>query len=146
MPVVGVAAAGDGEAVLLRRGVELAPADATAGDGGLRLRVDLDRLQQREVDHQAAVADGVAGGCVTAALHGDEQVVLAREVDALLDVVGVGGLGDQAGVLVDHAVEDVTGFVVAGVARARRTWPLKAGRELFDVVVSYRVIAGDLPA
>ena len=48
-------AAGDGEAVLLRRGVELAPQHAGLHPGDLAHRVDVDALHRPDVDHQPAV-------------------------------------------------------------------------------------------
>jgi hypothetical protein len=49
--------------------------------------VDADGAQEREIDHQPAVADRVARDVVSAAAHGQQQVVVAGEGDAAQDVV-----------------------------------------------------------
>jgi hypothetical protein len=60
-------AAGHVQAVLLCCRVELAPEDAAASARRLADRIDLDRLQPGEVDHDPAVADAVADHAVAAA-------------------------------------------------------------------------------
>ena len=67
MPVVGDDAAGGRQAERLRLAVELAPGDAALGARRPPRRVDAHALHRRQVDHQAAVADGVAGDVVAAA-------------------------------------------------------------------------------
>ena len=91
------APARDGEAMLLRRGVELGPVGAAPGAHGLRLRVDLDRAEAAEVDADAAVHDRRAGDAVPTAVYGERQVLLAREVDRGDDVVGRGAARDHRG-------------------------------------------------
>ena len=51
-------------------------------------RIDLDAVHAGQVDHQSAVADGVAGDVVPAAAHRQQQVVCAREIDGGDHVVG----------------------------------------------------------
>ena len=74
-------AARGGEPERLGGAVELAPEEPAGRPRGARRRIDPDRLHQREVDHQPAVADGVTGDGVPAAAHRDEQVALPREAD-----------------------------------------------------------------
>ncbi len=81
----------------LRLAVELAPEHAGLGARGARRGVDSDPLHRREVDHEAAVADGVTADVVAAAADGDEQVMLAREADRGEDVGDAGAAGEQAG-------------------------------------------------
>ena len=64
----------------LRGGVERPPDRAAAGPRDTRLRIDLDLSEPREIDDQAAVADGMAGDVVPAASDGDRQLVLARAI------------------------------------------------------------------
>ena len=52
-------------------------------------RVDVHVPHGREVDHEAVVADGVAGDVVAAAANRDEQRMLAREPDRCGDISGV---------------------------------------------------------
>ena len=63
--------------------VDLAPGAAAADPDGARLRVDPNAVQRREVDHQAVVARPQPGAVVAAAADGEEQVVVAGEVDRL---------------------------------------------------------------
>src|SRR6185436_6874479 len=69
------------EPVLVRRGVDLAPGAAAGDADGARLRIDLDVLQQREVDHDAVVDGSETGAVVAAATDGEQQIVVARERD-----------------------------------------------------------------
>ena len=77
------------------------------------LLVDPDALHPREVDHEAPVADAEARAVVAAAAHRQEQLLLAGEVHAGDHVRHVDAPGDQRGLLVDHAVVDLAGRVVA---------------------------------
>ncbi len=54
---------------------------------------------------------------MSAAFHGQQQVVLAREVHRGADVGDAGRLHDQRGMLVDRFVQHPPGLVVARVAR-----------------------------
>ena len=111
------AAAGDGEAVLLGGGVELAPRQAAPDPRGACLGIDVDGLHRPDVDHEPVVAARVAGRRVAAAADGHGKVVLAREEDRGHDVVGGRAAGDERRTLVDHPVEDGAGVVVATVGR-----------------------------
>jgi hypothetical protein len=109
-------APGRGQAKGLRLVVELSPGQAGLGLHRASRGVDADALHRRQVDHQTAVADGIAGDVVTAAPHGDEQVVGSRKVHRADDVGGPGTAGDQGRFAVDGAVPDASRDVVAGVA------------------------------
>lgn len=115
---VGNGPAGRGEAERLGLVVELAPDQAALGLDRFCPGVNADALEAGQVDHQAAVAHGVAGRAVAAATHGDLQIVRAGEVDGVDHVRDAGAADDQAGPPVDHAVPDLAGVVVAVVARA----------------------------
>ena len=109
-------AARGGEAVDLRLAVEDAPGGAALNTSRPRLRVDVDAVHEREVDHERLVRNGSTGGAVAAAFYRDGQAVLAGEVDRG-DHVGVaGGADDDRRPPVDHAVPDLPGGIVAGVA------------------------------
>ena len=61
-----------------------------------------------------AVDERLARDVVAAALHGERQPVLAREVDrARRRRVRRSGADDQAGLPVDHGVPDLPSFLVA---------------------------------
>src|SRR5204862_3954244 len=114
-PGGGKAAARDGEAVHLRRAVELAPGETGLGAAGLGIRVDVDALHQREVDHEAVVDGAVAGGRVAAGAHGDRQAVVAAVVHGGDHVFGGRAARDQRRMAVEEAVPDDSCFVVSGV-------------------------------
>jgi hypothetical protein len=90
------------------------PAACTVCDAG----IEPDRLHQRQVDHQPAVAHRQPGDGVAAAPHGDLEIVIPGEADRRHDVVGAGAAGDEARAAVDGAVPDPPGLVVALLARA----------------------------
>ena len=71
-------AAGGGQAVQLGLAVEPVPGDAALRPGGARLRVDVDALHQRQVDHQAALGGRAPRHVVAAAAHRDLEAPLAR--------------------------------------------------------------------
>ena len=113
-------AAGGGQAVPLGGEVQLGPGQAAGGPRGPCRGVDRHRLELRQVDHDAAVADAVPHHGVAAAADRDRQVALAGEPDRLLDVVGAGAAGDQRGLPVDRAVPDPAGLGVALLARSQQ--------------------------
>ena len=115
----------------LRGAVELTPEDAACRPRGARRGIDGDRLHQRQVDHHAVVADGVARDGVTAAPDRDAEVALAREADGLGNVVGAGAARDQRGPAVDRAVPDAARLVVALFAGLQQG-TAEAGAEFID--------------
>ena len=60
-------------------------------------RVNLNRVHPQKVQHQAAVARGVARNVVPASLDGDLQVVIAGEPYCARNIVRVPGLDDDCG-------------------------------------------------
>ena len=73
--------AGRREPVLVRHPIDFAPGAAAANPDGACLRIDVDVLQRREVDHDPVVARPQPGAIVAAAADGEEQVVVACERD-----------------------------------------------------------------
>ena len=111
------APAGDGEPVLLGRGVDLAPGAAGLDPRRLGRGIDVDALHAAQVDADAAVDDRRAGHAVAAAVDRDRRARCSRASrDRGGDVVGARAPGDERRPAVDHAVEDGAGLVVAGVA------------------------------
>jgi hypothetical protein len=117
---VGHATAGDREAVLLRRGVELTPVEARLGAHRARVRIDRDALHAAHVDHQTVVDHGRTGHAMTTAVHRQPHVLRARVLDRGDDVVGGAAHRDQRRAAVDHAVEDGARLVVAVVTRPQK--------------------------
>jgi hypothetical protein len=82
-------------------------------------RIDVDALHQREVDHQSAIGDRLAGDAVTAPSHRDLESFASAQVDRMGDVCRVQTARDHGGVLVDKPVVDAPSLVVPGVARSK---------------------------
>jgi hypothetical protein len=102
-------------------------------------------MRMVQVDHHAAVAGGLARAAVSAALHGEQHLVRAREVDRRLHVRGVLGLRDQRRVAVERGIHDRARRVVALVSGHEQRAPELAG-ELADVGALERdgaAVAGD---
>ena len=78
-----------------------------------RDRVDAHAPHPGKVDLYAAVAGGLARKAVATALHGDEQLALARKGDRAADIRGAGRLHDERRVLVELRVQDSARRVVA---------------------------------
>ena len=70
---------GRGEAESLGCAIELAEQRAALDPGGAPGRVDRDRSHLRAVEHEAAVADRLAGDFVAPAAYRHPQIVLAGE-------------------------------------------------------------------
>src|SRR5262245_58752037 len=79
----------------LRLAVKLAQGEAGLSVGRALHQIDAQALHAGEVDHEAAVADRVAGDAVATAAHGDKQVMLACKPDALDDVRSAGAAHDK---------------------------------------------------
>ncbi len=111
--------------------VEVAQQAAALDVRPARRGIDPRAAQARQVDLQAAVAGGLAGEAVAAALDRDQQLALAREVDRALDVRGAGRLHDERRVPVELRVQDAPRRVVARIAREQQR-PAQARLELGD--------------
>jgi hypothetical protein len=102
-----------------------------AGFGASRAlhRIDAYVLDQRQVNHEAPIADRVTRDVVATAAHRDEQIVGAGELDRRDDVGHSGAADDERRVFVDHRVPDFAGRFVGGSAghsNAPRTLVLNA--------------------
>ncbi len=109
-------AAGDGQAVLLGGGVELAPGRPAAACGPAGVGVDAHRLHRRQVDHQTVFAQGEAGVVVTAAAHRHLEPLLSGEGQGGGNVGAGGAAGHHRRPATDGGVPDVDRLVVAGLA------------------------------
>ena len=102
-------------------GVDLAQQSAAADRGLARIRVYVDLLQAREVDHQPVVDAAEAAAVVPSGADGDVEAVLAAERDCSDDVLDVGAARDQGRALVDHSVVERPNLVVVRVIGSRDT-------------------------
>jgi hypothetical protein len=105
------------EPVELRLSVEVAERAPSLGLRGTRLRIDDDAPHERQVDHQAALAHREPRDVVTAAAHGEQQLVLTCKADGLHHIRHAGTARDQRGATVDHRVPDRASLIVLGVGR-----------------------------
>jgi hypothetical protein len=103
----------DGQPEALGGPVQLAQQDPAGGPGRAGRRVDPDRLEQRQVDHQPAVDDRMPGHGVAATPDRHRQLLLPGETDRLGHVVGPGAAADQRRPPVDGPVPDPPGLLVA---------------------------------
>ena len=101
--------------------VELDPAEPRLRVRGPGLRVDLDRLHLREIDHDAVVAGREPGDVVAAAADRDRELSLAGVGERGDHVGGARAMGDQRRPLVDHRVPDASALVVARVGFSDET-------------------------
>ena len=92
--------------------VHIAQGAAALGPHSLAPQVDAHAGHQREIDHQAAVAHGIAGHVVAAAAHGEKQVVIAGKVERIDHVSRAGAAGDRRRALVRAGVPDDAHLVV----------------------------------
>ena len=82
----------------------------------------MDALHRGEIDHHPAVDGAVPGDVVTAAADGDLEIQRPRQLDGVRDVGGAMASRDQRRPLVDQAVVDASGLVVAHRRLAAETF------------------------
>ena len=95
-----------GEAMSLRRCIEVTQRRARLHRGAAGRGVDANRPHLREIDDDAVVADGTTGDVVTAAAHGEEQAELACEINRALHVRRILTANDDCRAPIDHRVPD----------------------------------------
>ncbi|HUG46218.1 MAG TPA: hypothetical protein VMK31_06885 [Sphingomicrobium sp.] len=112
----GVHPRGRRKSVGLRLAVKIAK-QGTASDNRFSfLWIDPHRLNGREVNQQAIINHGVARDAVPAAADGERQVVFAGEVQRFDDIGNVLAESYCCRSAINHAVPDLAGLVIAGVA------------------------------
>ena len=121
--------------------VQVADGHAALRPDRSRAGVDPHGAHRRQVDDQAAVADGVARHVVPAAAHGDRQTVLAPEGHGGPNVGDPDALHDEPRALVHHAVPHRAGLVVAGILGPDHA-PSKPSGQLGDRLIEARVARG----
>lgn len=113
--------------------IHVAPGCAALDPGPARLRIDANRAHERQVDHQALVAHGVAGNVVAAAAHRHAHSVCACEADRGDDVRNAMASRDQAWPAIDHAIPDDAGRIIVAVVRLYQ-WASELRLEIADVL------------
>lgn len=132
-----------GQTEHLRLVVEVSPRRARSGTSCLGNRIDTHSVHGRKVDHQAVVADGLAGDVVPAPVHREQEVPVARKVDGCEDIGGSAASNDDGGPSIDHAVPDAASLVVSGVPGAQDLAPNPGPQvvhEGSDVGVSHAIL------
>ena len=114
-------AAGDGEPVLARGGVELRPGEAALCPHRAGVRVDLGALHLGEVDHHRVVGDRAAGHVVASAADGDVEPGRPCEAHAGGHVGCAAAPDDHGRRPVDEAVVHPARRVVAVVSGTQDT-------------------------
>ncbi len=76
-------------------------------------RIYAHALHHRQVDHQTVVAAAESGAIVTTAPDSDEQTLVASEVHGSDNIRDVHAACDQKRPLVDHAIVQLAGLLVA---------------------------------
>ena len=116
-----------GEAKGLGFAVELAKFQTCLGADYAFRGIDADSLHRREVNHQTALADGLAGDAVASASHRYLHIVLPCELHARDHVSRTAAPHDQSGMPVNHRVRNGPRLVVPGLSGAVRQssqqWP-----------------------
>jgi hypothetical protein len=92
--------------------VELPPSYAGVGASRASGRIDAHGLRPGQIDHQAAIAHGIARDVVPAAADCHEEIVRAGEVNASHHVGRTGAASDQCWSPIDHAIPDLAGRIV----------------------------------
>ena len=116
-----------GEPVELRGRHELTPRHASLGACRPPRGVDEDAAHGREVDHDSAVADGLAGDVVAAATDRDLELPLVGERERPHDVGDPVAPRDHGRTLVHERVVDASGVLVPRVSGEQQR-PEKSSR------------------
>ncbi len=139
-PCGGDGAGGNRQAVGVRRRVHIVPGAAAAHPDRPGAGVDGDVVHPREVDDEAILAQTQASPVVAAAADRREHPLLAAESHSCLDVLHVRAVRDQARPLVDHAVVDLAGLVVARVVRLDQLASQALPERCYTVVSGHRIL------
>nr|WP_287241011.1 hypothetical protein [Mesorhizobium sp.] len=111
--------------------IDIGPRSAALNEGTIEAGRDPHAIHQRHVDHQAAVADGVARNIVASRADRNRQPLFAREIHRRLDIGRTPAARDESGTSVDHAVPDDPRRVI-GWARRLQHLAAHEGTEAFD--------------
>ena len=101
----------------LRLAIDVAKQTAGLRVGHVSLFVDPHSAHQRHVEHQSAVCYRQTSDVVAATLHGEQQILLPRELNARDHVGHAEALCHQRRLPVDHRVPELAGSLVPLVIR-----------------------------
>ena len=120
-----------GKAMSLHHPINLAQGAAWSDAGRTGCRVHLHVLHQREVDHQAVVAHGIACDVVSTPSDRNQEMLRAAKLDGANDILCGSAAGNDRGFTVDHGIPDLAHVVVAGIVRQKH-FPLEVRFEFID--------------
>src|SRR5882672_2611939 len=127
------------EAERLGFAVILTPRQTRLGTRRALGRIDPHALHPRQVNHEATIADCVAGDVMPASTYGHQKLVGAGKIHGVNNIGHPSASGDQCRSFVDHPVPDLAGVIIAGVAGTEQLAP-QARLECFEsYIVDRRV-------
>src|SRR4029450_11516085 len=97
--------------------IDIAPHASTADRDSASRGINSCVFNRREIDYQAVIANSQTARVVTPAADGNKQIGFTREIYAADDVGNTSTPRDQPPFLMYHAVVNLAGFIVIGVAR-----------------------------
>src|SRR5579859_1391420 len=97
--------------------IDITPCAAAAYAHCPRGRVDMNKLDRRQIDHQAIVPDSQPAGVMAAAPYGDLQALFAGKMNCRHYVGDVGALDDHAWFAVNHGVVNLSLCVITRIVR-----------------------------
>ena len=79
--------------------------------------IDAHPLQSRQIDHQTLVDAAKPGAVVTAATYSDRNCVATPKIHSCNDIGRICAAGNDKRPLVDHAVVELSGLLIARITR-----------------------------
>ena len=109
-------------------------------------RIDTHPLHQGEVDHQPVIAASQSGPVVAAAAYGGEQIILPAKSHGADHIGDIGAAGDQQRPLVDHAVVELAGLLIALVAALDQLTAQTCFEFSYSRIVQHDFLLSEIPA
>ena len=108
--------------------IDVSPGAAAFHLDGAGDRIDTDALHPRQVNDQAIVTGAQPGATMAPAPHGDQEPMLARELDRGNDVSHVATAGNKARTPINHGIIDFASHLIARIVRLQQ-FPTQTGLE-----------------
>src|SRR5512134_2325288 len=89
----------------LSRRVKIQPGGAAFGTSDSFFRIHFDLPHLREIDHQSAITNTMAGGIMSASAHGDFEIMTLGETEGDRDIIRVHTTGNHGRMAIDKSVE-----------------------------------------
>lgn len=131
-----------GQAECVRRVIDVAGGAAALDANDAPFRIDVNTLHRGQVDDEPVIAAAQPGAVVAAAADGQQQALVSREIYRRNHVGDVRASRNQQRPLVDHAVVELSRFVIRGITGPDHG-PAKAVSERLDGCVAYHGCLGN---